>query len=129
MIVYYYAQDHEEYASLFVGSKKQEGKDEDSEGEDSPSPAKAPQYSTNHPQLKDFLSKRPEKVDVNVKSEVGGSIIQLKKKSFYRSIGNMVDFVCFRGNISAASHTAPTHVPLPTWSPYPSAHTPLEPLP
>ena len=37
--------------------------------------------------LKRFCCERPSKINVNVKSDTSGSILQLKRKSFYQTVG------------------------------------------
>ena len=76
-------QEHKEYAGLFVGCRKEEengGESEDENENDF-------NLISSNPQLKHFMTHIPDKIDINVKSEVGGSIIQLKKRSFHQSIG------------------------------------------
>ena len=76
-------QDHKEYAGLFVGCRKEEENGGDSEDEEKNNF----NLISSKSQLKHFMTHVPDKIDINIKSEVGGSILQLKKVSFHQSIG------------------------------------------
>jgi len=81
--------EHKEYSGIFVGCRKRCDEAEESEDEvvvDSATAESEPPFVTENIKLKNFLHNVPDKIDVNVRSDVVASILQLKKKSFHQTI-------------------------------------------